>query len=240
MTKYFSILLFFVRSSATFAQSDILDGYPTSQFFYEKGELSFLKDLQDAALENGLQPCKDKEEHYAPKFIVFPDRTIKFIKDQDSVNIAKNKCAYDFSKNVLKYLEKWNPVVIKQVAYPAIASYDINPSNIFEMKINADLTPNFQPAEYRGGSTAFSIGVQKLIGPIFDKNHMTLNDQVITIKFKISKIGTIESVKIAEPVPFRIEDEILQAVQGLKKWKPASMNGVAVPQNVTLSLRFGD
>ena len=77
MTKYFPLLFFFFLSSATFAQSDILDGYPASQFFYEKGELSFLKDLQDAAVENGLQPCKDKDAHYAPKFILFPDTTKK-------------------------------------------------------------------------------------------------------------------------------------------------------------------
>ena len=106
------------------------------------------------------------------------------------------------------------------------------------MKINEDLTPNYQPAEYRGGKTAFSIGVQKLLGPIFDKNHLTLNDQVITIWFVISKLGNIESVKIAEDVPFRIEDDVLQAVQGLKKWKPATMNGIPVQQNFSLSLRF--
>lgn len=219
---------------------DIIDGYPTSQFFYEKGELNFLRDLQNATIENGLKPCSNKEEKYAPKFIVFPDRTIKFIKDQDTLNIEKNKCAYDFTKNVFKYLDKWNPVIFKQVAYPAIATYEINPSNIFEMKINEDLTPNYNPAEYRGGTTAFSIGVQKLIGPIFDNNHMTLNDQVVTIKFVISKLGNIESVKISEDVPFRIEDDILKAVQGLKKWKPATMNGIPVKQNISLSLRFSN
>lgn len=238
MKRNLFLPIFFLFGSLLFSQTDVLDRYPVTQFFYEKGELSFLKDLQDAAIDNGLQPCQDNNEHYSPKWIVFPDHTIKFIKDTDTINIEKNKCAYNFAKNVFKYLDKWQPVIVNQIAYPAIATYDINPSELFKYKINADLKHDFQRPEYRGGNTAFAIGLQKLINPIFDRNHLILNNEVINLDFTISKTGMIEDVDLPQSIPFRMKDEILEAVQGLKKWKPATFNGVPIKQKVSVKLRF--
>lgn len=238
MKRNLFLPIFFLFSSLLFSQTDVLDGYPVTQFFYEKGELNFLKDLQEAAVENGLKPCQNKEEQYSPKWIVFPDQSIKFIKDTDTININKNKCAFDFTKNVFKYLDKWNPVNINQVNYPAIATYVINPTELFQYKINADLQPDFQRAEYGGGNTAFGIGVKKLIEPIFDRNHLALVNEVINLRFTISKTGTIEDIDIPQTIPFRIKDEILEAVQGMKKWKPALFNGVPRKQKISISLRF--
>lgn len=234
-----SLLIVILTNILLVAQTEILDDYPPTQHFYQKGELNFLKDLQKVALENDLKPCENPEEHYQPKWIVKQDSTIVFIKDMDTINIQKNKCAFDFTKNVFKYLEGWNPVFYNQKTYAAIATYDINPSDIFKLQINDDLKPNFTRAEYRGGDTAFRIGVERLINPIFDRNHLTLNNQDITIRFKVSKLGMVKEIKIYPQIPFRIEDEILAAVQqDLKKWKPAMLNGIAVEQQFQINLHF--
>ena len=52
--KYFFLLLLFL-SSFYYSQSEILDKYPPGVSFYEKGELNFLKELQDAAKENDIK-----------------------------------------------------------------------------------------------------------------------------------------------------------------------------------------
>ena len=240
MKKFLISLLVILFGPSVFSQTQILDVYPPNQYFYEGGEANFLKNLQQTTINNGDQPCANSEEHYLVKFIVFPDRTIKFVKDENLTNIQKNKCAFDFTKNVFKYLNGWTPVIVNGVGYPALAQYDINPSDILKYKINGDEAQNYTSAEYRGGNTAFSIGIQKLLGPIFESNFSSLNDQRIMLRFKISKFGVIEDVEIPHSMPFRLKDEILEAAQGLQKWKPATKYGIPVSQIISVSLRFGN
>lgn len=231
-------LLLFVFSSFLYAQNDVLDGYPSGQYFYEKGELNFLKDMQNAALENNSKPCENRNEEYLMRWIVFPDSTISFIKDMDSVNIAKNKCAFDFSREIFKYLEGWKPVVHQGKSYSAIAEYMIRPNEIFMYKIDSSLKTEFQRPEYRGGETAFKIQLDKVLNPIFDNYRLEIGNTTVSVSFIIAKDGNMKDIQINHPVFFRIKDDVLNAFRSFKKWKPAMRNGVPYDFRYTVHLNF--
>jgi len=238
MKKLLISLFLVLMNEIVFSQTEIYDQYPPGQYFYEKGELNFLKELQRVAKENDIESCKDKNEEYLVKWIIYPDSTIKFIKDMDSVNIQKNKCAFDFTRQTFKYLDGWKPIFHENKNYAVFASYLINPYEIHHIKINDDLTWDVKKAEYPGGNTTLDIDLQRLIGPIFDKNRLSMGNEIIQMTLKISKDGYVKDINFSQPIPFNIKDEILYGLKGLKKWKPASRNGVPIEGTYYLSLRF--
>lgn len=224
--------------SLSYSQTDILDGYPPEQFFYDKGELNFLKQLQEVALKNAVQPCANKNEEYLVKFIVFPDSEIKFVRDPDTLAIAKNKCAFDFSRQTFKFLDGWKPVMHQGKPYAALAEYKIIPNEILMYEINADLQPVFKEAGYRGGKAAFSMQLEKLIQPIFDKYRLQIGNTSLLVSFIVAKDGSMQNINLSHPLFFRVKDEVLEAFKTLRKWKPATKNGVPVEQKANMRIRF--
>lgn len=91
------------------SQMVIYDGYPLGQDFYSGGRRNFYKELRQAMLDNGFQPCDSRKEIYTIPVLVKADGAINFVKDDDSVMISKNKCAFDLIRKSLPYLEKWTP-----------------------------------------------------------------------------------------------------------------------------------
>jgi len=231
---FFSAVLFSVLFSA---QQEILDRYPPGDFFYQKGELNFLRDMKNVVLENNIQPCENKEESYQPKWIVYEDSSIKFIKDFDSLKIEQNKCAYNFVKNVFKYLEGWKPVYYEGKSYAVIATYTISPSDIFDLQIDENLTDNYKPAEYPGGMSRFKGDIDRILQPIVDKYPEYVVNEQFFISFKIGKDGIIKNIKIPEKFHFKAKDEIIRKMNKLNKWKPATRNGIKMETNFTIPVQ---
>ncbi|MFC4686191.1 hypothetical protein ACFO4P_04490 [Epilithonimonas pallida] len=235
--KYFFLLLLFL-SSFYYSQSEILDKYPPGVSFYEKGELNFLKELQDAAKENDIKSCDKKTDFYKLSWIVYPDKTIKFIKDPDTVSVGKSKCAYDFAKKTFKYLKDWNPVIINGKSYAALVQYEIYPSDILAFKISDNLTPDFKQAEYPGGYKRFHSDIERIIQNTMSKYRINLNNETVNVSFKISKEGYMKDIKFSPNIPFRTIDDLLLDFKKLTKWKPGTRNGVAVETSYNMPMTF--
>lgn len=91
------VIIFF---SAFFSLSDaqILNEYPEAQDFYEGGINALSVDVLQAIKSENLEPCDNKEEIYTISVLVNTDSKINLVKDFDTLNIRKNKCAFEFSK----------------------------------------------------------------------------------------------------------------------------------------------
>lgn len=238
--KYFYLLLLFI-SSYCYSQSEILDKYPPNMSFYDKGELNFLKELQNSAKENDIKPCENKSDFYKLAWIVYPDKSIKFIKDPDTISVGKNKCAYDFAKKTFKYLKDWNPVIINGKSYAALVQYEIYPSDILAYKISDDLLPDFKQAEYPGGKDRFFRDMERIIQNTMSKYRINLNGETVNLSFKVSKEGLMKDIKFSSNIPFTTIDDLTLDLKKLNKWKPATRNEVPMESsfnNVSISFRY--
>ena len=88
----------------SFCNAQILDEYPRNQDFYEGGLVNFYKEAHDYLAVNNFKKCSD-QEIYQPRFIVTKDASVKLVKDSDTANIAKNRCAHDITLELLKNLK---------------------------------------------------------------------------------------------------------------------------------------
>lgn len=237
MMKYFYLLLIFI-SSLFYSQTEILDKYPPNMPFYEKGELNFLKNLQIIALENNVKPCENKSDFYKLAWIVYPDKTIKFIKDPDTVSVGKSKCAYDFAKKTFKHLTDWNPVVINGKSYAALVQYEIYPSDILTYKISDDLMMDIKDAEYPGGRERFFRDMERIVQNTMSKYRINLNGETVSFSFKVSKEGNMKDIKFSSNIPFNTIDDLILDCKKLNKWKPATKNEVPFESSFNTQISF--
>lgn len=67
---------------------------------------------------------------------------------------------------------------------------------------------------------------------------------MIAIEFIVRANGSIDSVKVINPLPSSVEKEAIRVVQSMPNWKPGTVNGVNVasyfiiPINITLQKRL--
>jgi|SRR6218665_882303 len=235
--KYFYLLFLFIASNL-YCQTQIFDKYPSGQHFYDKGELNFLKSLQEVALENDVKPCDNKSDFYELNFIVYSDKTIKFIKDSDTISVGKSKCAYEFAKKTFKHLKEWTPLILNGQPYSAAVKYSIYPADILAYKINDDLESEFKQAEYPGGHSRLSLNMEKIIQSTMSKYQINLNGETVILNFKISKSGLMYDFKFSSNIPFTTIDDLKIDLKKLNKWKPATKNGVAVESNYRIPMTF--
>ena len=83
LSKLLLLLIIFSQS----INAQVLERYPKGQDFYKGGTQKFYSDIHKILLEKNIQPCENKNEVYDVKFVVYPDSTIKIVKDFDEENI---------------------------------------------------------------------------------------------------------------------------------------------------------
>ena len=88
----------------------IYENYPKGQSDYNGGNIQFYKELHQLILDKKIQPCENKNELYNVKFVVYPDATIKFVKEENPEKAEKNKCAFDLTRRLLNILMGGNPL----------------------------------------------------------------------------------------------------------------------------------
>lgn len=213
--------------------------YPKNQTSYKGGDTQFYKEFHQILVDKNLQPCENKKELYQLKVIVAEDGTVKNLKDDHNSQMAvESKCAYDLSREVLKYLNNWQPPEINGVKKQAIASFYIFPDDLFE---NYKEGYNLDAAETNGlpgGVNQFRAEVSKKInldGFNWEKPFL------LTVLFVINREGKMEDVRLEESSGNpEFDKRIINGVKSVrKKWNPATINGVPVKYRFRLPLSFG-
>ncbi|MFZ4931376.1 energy transducer TonB [Chryseobacterium sp. Mn2064] len=233
--KNIFIALFLAFVSACHAQ--MLDEYPEKQSFYEGGNVNFYKDVHEYLVKNKVKEC-DEKEIYQPRIIITDKAEVKFIKDADTANIARNKCAYDLSKEILKNLTKWKPAKVKGWTVGAITEFILYPKDVMSnYKPGYDAARFVAHAKYPGGVKAFDT--------LFHDNFMTifadyqLNGKV-NLEFYISKEGDIINPRIFPEVDNRkFINDFMRTLSRMKKpWIPAFYKDIPVLERIAFPVNF--
>ncbi|MEJ5052110.1 hypothetical protein WH221_19970 [Chryseobacterium culicis] len=231
-----TFIIFFLAFVSLY-KAQILDEYPEKQSFYEGGMVNFYKDVHEFLINSKLKEC-DGKEIYQPRIIITDKSEVKFIKDQDTANIARNKCAYDLSREVLKNLKKWKPAEVKGWKIGAITEFILYPK---------DVMSNYQPGydankfvahtKYPEGSKAFHTLFHDNFMMIFEDYQ--LNGKV-NLEFYISKDGHIINPRIyPEIYNQNFNNDFMRTLARMKKiWIPAFYKDIPIVERISFPVQF--
>jgi len=215
---FICILLFCINQFSA-QETVIYDAYPYGQEAYLGGKKQLYKEIHQALIENKIEKCTDSSQSYKVKLIVKQDTSVLFVKNTDSVYINKNKCAYELSKNVLKYLKNWKAAEHKIGKLNAIYEFDFYPSDLFE-----DYEENYMGVHIDKNIPQFPGGVMEFRNR-FQKNFNFPNQDFkglikSEVYFMIDKEGFMTNLIVkSSPYNSSFEKSIITALQKLKKVK---------------------
>ncbi|MBB6371126.1 hypothetical protein [Chryseobacterium shigense] len=205
-----------------YAQIDVLDSYPVGQDFYVGGRKALVKEMVAIVKKEGLLPCANTEENYTVNILVYADSSINYIKDFDTVNINKNKCAYDFSRQVIPYLKKWLPAKENGKFIGAIAKVSIQPFILYYSKEDPKDNKIIDPY-YKRGLSDFAEDVEKIMQDFIKRNE----DRRTYLTFVVNEEGVMQDFEIEGDYSDTERKRMIDRFSRLKgKWEPGTFNGM--------------
>lgn len=231
------IVLFFIFGVGFF-NAQILERYPKDQDDYHGGNVQFYKDFHKILVDKELKPCEDKNEIYSFKVVVYPDHTIKYVKEENTEALEKNKCTHNLSREVAKYLKGWKPAEVDGLKVAAQTSFWIIPNELFgEVPDGYDPAKDYKMPEYEGGINNFRKKVAKSV----DLSQFNFKRTVkIQVKFSINSDGEMSDIQLEKASGLKEFDEmILKSVAKIKnKWTPASIHDMPIRSHFRLPITF--
>ncbi|MBE4951073.1 energy transducer TonB [Chryseobacterium culicis] len=229
-------LVFFLALAAMF-KAQILDEYPERQSFYEGGIVNFYKEAHEYLVNNRLKEC-DEKEIYQPRIIITEKAEVKFIKDSDTANIARNKCAYDLSREILKNLTKWKPAEVKGWKIGAITELILYPRDLMSnYQLGYDANKFVIHTKYPEGAKVF----QKL----FHDNFMMIFEDYqlngkLNLEFYINKDGSIIKPRVYPEVDNKnFNNDFMRTLARMKKaWIPAFYKDIPIVERISFPVHF--
>lgn len=235
MKKIFYFLLFFI---SLFSNAQILDKYPENQSFYNGGLEKFYSDIHKVIFDKKISACENKNEIYFAKILVTKDNKVKFVKDFDSIAIAKNKCAYDLTLLVLKEIDGFKAAEVKGYKVSSITNFILFPNDLFE-NYKETYNPNNYLVEpvYAKGKEKFKTDFHDNFMSLFDDYHV--NGDLI-LDFTINEDGKIVNPNISPKIDNTLfAREFVRTLARLdKKWKPALYRDIPVKYQFSIPMRF--
>ncbi|MCT2408372.1 hypothetical protein NZD88_12545 [Chryseobacterium antibioticum] len=231
------LLLAIFSSQIIYAQMTVLEDYPKDQYFYEGGAVDFYKEMHEYLINNKLKECGEKEI-YQPRIIITKEAGVKLVKDNDTANIAKNKCAYNLSKEVIKNLKHWNPAEVKGNKMGAVTEFVFYPKDLmsnYKQGYNADAF--IQSAQYPDGLKKFKSDFHDNFMSLFADYH--INGE-INLEIYVSGEGHITNPRIYPEVDNKnFNISFLRTLSRLKKtWKPAFYSNIPIKQKLVFPMKF--
>ncbi|WP_415324504.1 energy transducer TonB family protein [Chryseobacterium sp. MMS23-Vi53] len=233
------ILLFCLIFISSAFNAQILESYPNGTEFYKGGRVEFYRQFHDILLKQKLKPCDDKNEFYHLEVVVYPDATIKFVK-QDSSKFSNSKCTYDLTRVVLKFMKDWSPAEVDGKKEAALVKIPMFADDLFEKYVDSYLPEMYSTVpEYEGGIQEF----RKKVANSIDTGRFVAKTSVrftVETTFAINAEGKMEDVKLSRETDNKEFNEmILTAIKSIKKkWKPATYHNIPVKYHFRLPLTF--
>lgn len=231
MTMIKKILLFitFFATKLIFAQNEVLDKYPYGQDFYVGGVNQLTKEMVMVVKEKKLLPCEKSEERYNVQILVHENSTINYVKDFDTLEIQKNKCAFDFSRKIIPHLKKWMPAKVNGKFIGAIAKFEINPFYLVNSKDDPSKNEKKGPT-FKKGIKAFGFEVKSIFERFVKKNE----DKRALLTFVVNENGEMEDFKIEGDFFDYEKKDIINSMSRIKgKWNPATFNNIPIRAKIT-------
>lgn len=237
MNKFFVLVVFIV--------SNIINAQVTNdknKDFYEGGAIQFYKDFHEIWVSNGFASCDNKNEIFIVKVLIKEDSTIEYLLDEyNSKLYENNKCAYNLGKDVTSQMKKWKPLLENGIKTKRFASIYIFPDALGK-EYKEGYILDYTPPKFGNSSNTIE-NLYREIRRFTNLGGLTLQRYLTaTTTFTVNSEGKIENVKLAEPSGnVEFDKRILKGIKSIrKKWIPAKIHNIAVPQNFRLPFTYTD
>ena len=203
--KILFTLLLAVLFSCIKAQTEY-PKFPRDQYSYEGGDKEFFKDFHKILIEKNLKPCENKNEHPYISFLIKSKNSVEIL-DLEDKKLQENKCSFQLTKEVVKYMDKWIPAKIDGKETTAAKTFFICPDDLFS---------NFKPGYIDAENTDFDKETfRKEVVKNIDLSHIKLNRKLtVYTKFRINTQGKIDDIKIEQSSESQIFDQmIIKAIE---------------------------
>ncbi|NIF07277.1 hypothetical protein F3J23_17800 [Chryseobacterium sp. Tr-659] len=229
MIKKFLLLITFFTTKLIFGQNEVLDKYPYGQDFYAGGLNQLNKEMVKIVKEQKFLPCEKTEEQYNVQILVRENSTISYVKDFDTVNIQKNKCAFDFSRKIIPHLKRWMPAKVNGKFIGAIARIEINPFYLVNSKDDPSKNEKKNPT-FKKGIKAFGFEIKSIFERYVKKNE----DKRAWLTFVVNENGEMEDLKIEGDFSDYEKKDIINSLYRIKgKWNPATFNNIPIRAKIS-------
>ncbi|MFS4472719.1 hypothetical protein [Chryseobacterium sp. T20] len=174
--------------------------------------------------EQKLLPCEKSEERYNVQILVYENSTINYVKDFDTVDIQKNKCAFDFSRKIIPHLKRWMPAKVNGKFIGAITKIEINPFYL--------VNSNDDPSKNKRKNPTFKKGIEAFgfeIKSIFERYIVKNEDKRTVLTFIVNEKGEMENFVIEGDFSDFDKKSIINSLSKIKgKWNPATFNNIPI------------
>lgn len=215
--------------------------YPKFLEPYKGGKGQFYKDFHKILMSKKLKPCENKSEAYYLKVLINEDASIQQVNDQSEVEIiSKNKCAYELSTEVIRFMDKWNPAVVNGIKKRAVAGFFIVPDDLFK-KYEEGYVPHEDVPSLKNSPNGFSGFREEVVKRIKVSDFKWNKEFKIVVHFDVTKEGKIENVLLDPSSGVKeFDNRIITAIESFKnEWNPALKEGIPVDYKFRLPLNFG-
>ncbi|WP_379967934.1 energy transducer TonB [Epilithonimonas sp. UC225_85] len=227
--KVILIILFPVFSLWLHAQNKYPD-FPKDQHSYLGSYPEFFKDFHKILIDKNLKPCENKKEFFNASILIKSENSAELL-DLDSTGLQKNKCSFELTKEVIKYMDKWMPAKIDEKEVPAIKRIPVYPDDLFE---NYKEGYNFVDTYYE--KTDFNIAeLRKEVVKKINLNGFGFKGKgklTVITKFTINYLGKLDDLKIENSSGSqRLDEMIMDAIKQTqinKHWKPAKTHEMPI------------
>ncbi|PIF43991.1 hypothetical protein CLU96_0918 [Chryseobacterium sp. 52] len=160
------------------------------------------------------------------------------IKDNDTANIAKNKCAYDLSIQIIKNLKHWKAAEAKGMKIGAITEFVFYPKDLMSnYKKGYDADAFILSAQYPDGLKKFKTDFHDNFMSLFTDYH--INGE-INLEFYVNEEGHITNPRMYPEVDNKnFNISFMRTLSRLKKtWKPALYSNIPIKQKIIFPIKF--
>ncbi|WP_072997461.1 energy transducer TonB [Epilithonimonas mollis] len=233
-TKFFILLLFSVFLRISAQEKHI--GFPRDQHKYLGGMEGFYKDFHKILIDKKLKPCDNKKEFYHAPVLIKSFDSVELLENKSA---QENKCSFELTKEVLKYMDNWMPAKIDGIETPAVAVINIYPDDLFD---NYKEGYNFFNKDYESSDFDIDEFRKKIANQISLDNFNFKGSGKLTIvtSFIVNTEGRLEKLRIEKSSGSQRFDEMvmdaIKRTQKNKTWKPAKTHGMLINTNFSFPL----
>lgn len=232
MIRRLLLLLLLGLMDILYAQTGVLERYPYGQDFYGGGMNQLKKEMVKIVKEQNLMPCNESYEKYSMPIVVYENATVSYVKDFDTLEIQRNKCAFDFGRKIIPYLKRWMPAKENGKFVAAITKIEIYPFFLINSKEDPSKNEIKNPA-YIKGQSRFNDEVASIFSRKISRNE----DKRSFLIFIVNEKGEMEDFKVLGRYAESEKNDIIKELSKIKgKWTPATFNGIPLKYRLILPL----
>lgn len=238
ISRFFTVIFLL---SLGFVNAQVLYEFPKGQDFYEGGRDALYRDLITEAVKSEMKSC-EKTEALFMRFVVYPDKSIKYVSDEDTDAVNNNSCLKAKVLQLITKLNKWKPAEENSEKVAAMFSMIFTDDmlinnhslkNEFTMPIYVHKGKESSIGQFRENfSNCFDTTGFKPTGSYSFKLNFDIDTKGEPSFFHIDNMSTLES----------FNKMVVKCASNTKKsyWKPGTYRGVPIKQVMKLPIVFSE